>query len=312
MDSRKTLQSKKSGVTPRQGQLTALRKEAFKRFDMRANLKNSNECSNQHSIGFPGAQVCESFGFVTSKKLGSPAKSHKEQFRTRNKNAQGLSPLQVGGNGFPSRVAPLRGDDVSSGAKSFADSQEPNEMIEMPYHVPDSETTKESKLPSLPNISTVKERPRSKSFGKHDVSKLARNLNLIDGRRKGQCFNGGKKKEETSRNHLETQLSLPKITIDEVLKSWDIQPSRTTRTRRKRSSSNASVKHDPMEFLTQKQNDVDKKSQQDFSSCYEEVKGCRYLRLGKKEEEERFHSRSCPCNSCEHGEALKESPYLNA
>lgn len=296
-----------------------------KRHEFQSSLKNSNE-SGRHRNGF-SKSVYESVGILTPKKLGYPTENHLQEWhKTRSSIPYDLSSLKIGGRGFPRRISSLEGDDVSSGLKSLAEGREKDEIIvKLPSNLSDSssESSKELTLPSLPSIPTSNEVPREKNFGRKKTSKLSTNLNLIESRRKSKTFQRPKKPEKhffegsdgvdgISRIQLETQLSLPKITIDEVLKSWDIQPRAT---RRKRASSNASTKHDPMEFLTQRKADFEnvQSLHENFSSCYEDVKSCRYLRIGKEEEEEGIlHGRNCPCNSCEHGEALRESPYLNA
>ncbi|XP_048580480.1 uncharacterized protein LOC125561148 [Nematostella vectensis] len=108
--------------------------------------------------------------------------------------------------------------------------------------------------------------------------------------------------------HVEesTGLCLPEITMEEVLQSWDVKP------RRSRSSSNVGIK-DPMEFLKSQSDNRHGHSPVPDAPSYEELLKCRYLRLGQEEEEERLaHGTFCSCNSCEHSEGLKNSPYLNA
>ena len=98
------------------------------------------------------------------------------------------------------------------------------------------------------------------------------------------------------------ELELPKVTMNEVLQSWNIgTPSRT------RSTSLAGK--DPMEFLLlRERSDSDPKQR---TTTVEELRRCRYLRTGEKDDHER-HAKFCSCNSCEHGEGLKSTPYLNS
>lgn len=175
---------------------------------------------------------------------------------------------------------------------------------------------KEPKVLSLPRIPSS-QRQRSRSIqGKSDVQQFATHLNLIDGRRKSRSFsNADSSKVQALSNqtqdihphfHLETQLSLPKITMDEVLKSWDVHPTMPLRKRSAR-------KYDPMDFLIRQEMENSTPAAYNLPKhTYDELKSCRYLRLGKEMEEELSHKRCCPCNSCEHGQGLKESPYLNA
>lgn len=98
------------------------------------------------------------------------------------------------------------------------------------------------------------------------------------------------------------ELELPKVTMTEVLQSWNIgTPSRT------RSTSLAGK--DPMEFLRlRERSDTDPKQR---TTTVEELRRCRYLRTGGKDDRE-MHAKFCSCNSCEHGEGLKSTPYLNS
>ena len=98
------------------------------------------------------------------------------------------------------------------------------------------------------------------------------------------------------------ELELPKVTMTEVLQSWNIgTPSRT------RSTSLAGK--DPMEFLRlRERSDSDPKKR---TTTVEELRRCRYLRTGGKDDHE-MHAKFCSCNSCEHGEGLKSTPYLNS
>lgn len=95
------------------------------------------------------------------------------------------------------------------------------------------------------------------------------------------------------------EMALPKVTINEVLQSWNIGPQRT------RSSSLAGK--DPMEFLRRDRSLSDPKSR---PTSYEELRRCRYLRTDK--DDQGIHDQFCSCNSCEHGEALRNTPYLNS
>lgn len=95
------------------------------------------------------------------------------------------------------------------------------------------------------------------------------------------------------------EMALPKVTINEVLQSWNIGPQRT------RSSSLAAK--DPMEFLRKDRSLSDPKNR---PSTYEELRSCRYLRTDKDDAD--VHGRLCSCNSCEHGEGLRNTPYLNS
>jgi len=95
------------------------------------------------------------------------------------------------------------------------------------------------------------------------------------------------------------EMALPKVTINEVLQSWNIGPQRT------RSSSLAAK--DPMEFLRRDRSLSDPKNR---PSTYEELRSCRYLRTDKDDAD--LHGRLCSCNSCEHGEGLRNTPYLNS
>ena len=96
------------------------------------------------------------------------------------------------------------------------------------------------------------------------------------------------------------EMALPKVTINEVLQSWNIGPQRTTR------SSSLAAK-DPMEFLRRDRSLSDPKNR---PSTYEELRSCRYLRTDKDYAD--VHGRLCSCNSCEHGEGLRNTPYLNS
>ena len=96
------------------------------------------------------------------------------------------------------------------------------------------------------------------------------------------------------------EMALPKVTINEVLQSWNIGPQRTTR------SSSLAAK-DPMEFLRRDRSLSDPKNR---PITYEELRSCRYLRTDKDDADS--HGRLCSCNSCEHGEGLKNTPYLNS
>lgn len=93
------------------------------------------------------------------------------------------------------------------------------------------------------------------------------------------------------------EMALPKVTINEVLQSWNIGPQRT------RSSSLAGK--DPMEFLRRDRSLSDPKNR---PTSYEDLRRCRYLRTDKDDQ----HDRLCSCNSCEHGEGLRNTPYLNS
>ena len=95
------------------------------------------------------------------------------------------------------------------------------------------------------------------------------------------------------------EMALPKVTINEVLQSWNIGPQRT------RSSSLAAK--DPMEFLRRDRSLSDPKNR---PSTYEELRSCRYLRTDKDDAD--VHGRLCSCNSCEHGDGLRNTPYLNS
>lgn len=95
------------------------------------------------------------------------------------------------------------------------------------------------------------------------------------------------------------EMALPKVTINEVLQSWNIGPQRT------RSSSLAGK--DPMEFLRRDRSLSDPKNR---PTSYEDLRSCRYLRTDK--DDQHLHGRICSCNSCEHGEGLRNTPYLNS
>lgn len=95
------------------------------------------------------------------------------------------------------------------------------------------------------------------------------------------------------------EMALPKVTINEVLQSWNIGPQRT------RSSSLAGK--DPMEFLRRDRSLSDPKNR---PTSYEDLRRCRYLRTDK--DDQGIHERLCSCNSCEHGEGLRNTPYLNS
>ena len=98
------------------------------------------------------------------------------------------------------------------------------------------------------------------------------------------------------------ELELPKVTMNEVLQSWNIGPPSRTR-------STSLAGKDPMEFLlSRERSDSDPKQR---TTTVEELRRCRYLRTGGKDDHER-HSKVCSCNSCEHGEGLKSTPYLNS
>lgn len=98
------------------------------------------------------------------------------------------------------------------------------------------------------------------------------------------------------------ELELPKVTMNEVLHSWNIgTPSRT------RASSFAGK--DPLEFLlTSERSDSDPKNK---TMAMEELRTCRYLRTDARYGYE-THSTACSCNSCEHGQGLKRTPFLNS
>ena len=96
------------------------------------------------------------------------------------------------------------------------------------------------------------------------------------------------------------EMALPKVTINEVLQSWNIGPQRTTR------SSSLAAK-DPMEFLRRDRSLSDPKNR---PTTYDDLRSCRYLRTDKDDAD--IHGRLCSCNSCEHGEGLRSTPYLNS
>jgi len=96
------------------------------------------------------------------------------------------------------------------------------------------------------------------------------------------------------------EMALPKVTINEVLQSWNIGPQRTTR------SSGLAAK-DPMEFLRRDRSLSDPKNR---PTTYDDLRSCRYLRTDKDDVD--IHGRLCSCNSCEHGEGLRSTPYLNS
>lgn len=112
-----------------------------------------------------------------------------------------------------------------------------------------------------------------------------------------------RRNDETGGHSLENrvqELELPKVTMNEVLQSWNIGPART------RSSSLAAGK-DPMEFLRSRERSNSDPKQR--TTTIEELRRCRYLRTG---DDQARHSKICSCNSCEHGEGLKSTPYLNS
>lgn len=111
--------------------------------------------------------------------------------------------------------------------------------------------------------------------------------------------------DEPRRQSLEDrvqELELPKVTMNEVLQSWNIGPPSRTR-------STSMAGKDPMEFLLSRERSSSDPKQR--TTTVEELRRCRYLRTGGKDEHER-HSKVCSCNSCEHGEGLKSMPFLNS
>ena len=92
---------------------------------------------------------------------------------------------------------------------------------------------------------------------------------------------------------------LPKITINEVLQSWKIEQPRN------RSSSVGGK--DPMEFLRR---DASLSESSSTEKTLENLWKCRYLRLGKEDPD--VHGYCCSCNSCEHGDGLRSTAYLNS
>ena len=103
---------------------------------------------------------------------------------------------------------------------------------------------------------------------------------------------------------------LPQITMDEVLKSWHV-----SHPRRGRSSSTSKSPHDVLQFLMKSpeatvESSAERRARSE--SEYEKLKRCRYLRLGRGQEELVRHSATCSCNSCEHATGLKTTPFLNS
>lgn len=129
---------------------------------------------------------------------------------------------------------------------------------------------------------------RSKSPGKFSPPNVSTARKKID-KPGGHCLEDGM-----------DDMVLPKVTINEVLQSWNINPQKT------RSVSHL-VGKDPMEFLLKDRSLSDPKNP---PISYEELRGCRYLRTDK--DDQALHGKLCSCNSCEHGEGLKKSPYLNS
>ena len=107
---------------------------------------------------------------------------------------------------------------------------------------------------------------------------------------------------EGSLEDLVPVMELPKVTMNEVLQSWNIGLARN------RTSSLAGK--DPMEFLLSRERSDSEPKQR--TTSLEELRRCRYLRTGGKNEQELKHSKICSCNSCEHGQGLKSTPYLNS
>ena len=96
---------------------------------------------------------------------------------------------------------------------------------------------------------------------------------------------------------LDSDTSLPRITIDEVLQSWKVTPSRGRA---------GTLSADPMEFLKK---DRSLSPNPENTPTYDDLKKCRYLRVGKSDES---HEQHCSCNSCEHIEGLKRTAYMNS
>lgn len=113
-----------------------------------------------------------------------------------------------------------------------------------------------------------------------------------------------------SAEEAESEIVLPQITIDEVLKSWHV-----SHPRRGRSFSNSKIAHDPLQFLKKSPEAAEESPAERLAATeseYEKLKRCRYLRLGKERENLVRKDTECSCNSCEHVKGLKSTPYLNS
>ena len=93
---------------------------------------------------------------------------------------------------------------------------------------------------------------------------------------------------------------LPKITIDDIFQSWNVTPARV------RSGTLGSS--DPMDHI--RRDWALTHPVTDEPTSYGKMKNCRYLRLPKYDEAGLQHH-GCSCNSCEHLEGLKKSPFMN-
>lgn len=131
-------------------------------------------------------------------------------------------------------------------------------------------------------------RERTKSPGKAASPNVSTARKKIDKPRGDSLENGAQ------------EMVLPKVTINEVLQSWNIGPQRT------RSTSFAGK--DPMEFLRSRERSLSDPKNPPIS--YEDLRSCRYLRTDK--DDQALHGKLCSCNSCEHGEGLKNTPYMNS
>lgn len=145
--------------------------------------------------------------------------------------------------------------------------------------------------------------PRKPKYLGVKVSSGAKERSKSPGKLSSPNVSTARKKIYKSRDGFEDgvdDMVLPKVTINEVLQSWNINPQKT------RSTSHLAGK-DPMEFLLRDRSLSDAKNP---PIPYEELRGCRYLRTDK--DDHALHGKLCSCNSCEHGEGLKKSPYLNS
>lgn len=110
------------------------------------------------------------------------------------------------------------------------------------------------------------------------------------------------REEERSINDGIRELELPKVTMNEVLYSWNLGTSSRTR------GSNFSGK-DPMEFLLTSERSASHPKHR--TTTIDELRTCRYLRMDAQHGHE-AHAKACSCNSCEHGQGLKSTPFLNS
>lgn len=110
------------------------------------------------------------------------------------------------------------------------------------------------------------------------------------------------REEERSINDGIRELELPKVTMNEVLYSWNLGTSSRTR------GSSFSGK-DPMEFLLTSERSASNPNHR--TTTIDELRTCRYLRMDAQHGHE-VHAKACSCNSCEHGQGLKSTPFLNS